>query len=189
MKRVIGMAVATLLSMGLMAGVAAADTTTTTTTCSIYETGSASYNSCTTDSTQTARVTCDNNVYVLDNNSQNAGTGGVTVTNNTTSGNAVSGSALNSDNNTVTIGTSCGTVAATPTTTTTTPGTGGDTTTPTTTTTTPAVTPQVVAPVGAVHAGGGGTSHNSSLTIAGLIASAGTVGVGAVLLRKRVLGL
>jgi hypothetical protein len=57
MKRVIGMAVATLLSMGLMAGVAAADTTTTTTTCSIYETGSASYNSCTTDSTLTTPKT------------------------------------------------------------------------------------------------------------------------------------
>jgi hypothetical protein len=190
------MVAATLLSMSLMAGVAAADTTTNTNTddtsstsdCTIYQTGSDSYNSCETNSSQSAQVTCDNNVYVLNNNSQNAGTGGVTVNNNTTSGNAVSGSATNENGTTVAIGASCETPAAA-TTTTTTPGTGGGGGTVTPAATTPPTTPQVVAPVGAVSAGLGGGSRISSASIIGLSASVGTVGLGGfALLRKRVLG-
>jgi hypothetical protein len=193
MKRVIGMVAATLLSVSLMAGVAAADTSDSTTdtstsdtsNCTIYMTGSDSYNSCVSNSDQSAQVICTNDVYVLNNNSQTAGSGGVTVTNNGSAGNAVSGSATNQNGDTVTIGASCAPAAAT----TTTPVTGGKGGgNPTTTTATPVVTPQVVAPVGAVEAGDGGGSHASSLSIAGLVASAGTVGLGGVLLRKRLFG-
>lgn len=47
---------------------------------------------------------------------------------------------------------------------------------------------QVTAPTGAVEAGAGGGSHAGSLSIAGLSASAGAVGIGSVLFRRRLLG-
>lgn len=186
MRSLVGILAASVLSTGLMVGIVAAAPANTNTSgngqCSIYTFDSESYNSCISNSDQNVQVTCVNDTYVLNNNSQTAGTGGATITNNG-SGNAASGSATNTSGDTVTIGTSCGTPAPTATTTTTI-GTGsGSTTTPAAT-----PTPQVVAPVGAVEAGYGGGSRTSNLAIAGLITSAGAVGLGSVLLRKRVFG-
>lgn len=194
MKKALVSLAASLLVMGLSAGAVSADSTTTTnntnsstssaTDCTIYESGSESYNSCESNSSQNAQAICQNNTYVLNNNSQNAGTGGVTVTSNGSGGSAVSGTATNQNNNTVTIGSSCET---TPVATTTTTPTVNTTTTVTPATATPAANPQVVAPVGAVEAGDGGGAKVSSLSIAGLGASSLIVGLGGVLLRRRLL--
>ncbi len=186
MKGFIKTIIVGLLGAGLMTGVVAAappdNLITKTATCSIYNTGSDSYNSCVLKSDRSAQVTCDNNIYVLNNNSQNAGTGGVTVSDNGNGGSAVSGSATNQSGVTVTIGASCGTVAQT---TTATPS-----PTPSSPVAPPAATPtpQVVVPLGAVEAGAGGGSRPSALSVAALSASAVTVGLGSVLLRRQLLG-
>ena len=165
------------LAMAMSVGVAAAETTTTT--CNIYNTGTDSYNSCKTDSTKSAQVTCVNNIYVLNNNSQNAGTGGAVVTDNGEGGSAVSGTAVNDNNVSVTIGASCetATTVATPPTPTPTPpagGKGGGTAAP---------APQVtVKPVGGVHAGGGaGVKATSPLLVGGLVTSVGVTALGLTL--------
>lgn len=77
--------------------------------CSIYQKGSASYNSCETNKQNSnVRVNCVNNVYVIDNTSQNAGTGQATITSNGNGGYVASGNATNQNGNTVTINASCG---------------------------------------------------------------------------------
>ena len=186
MKRFIKTTIAGLLTASLMSGVAAAATTNIDTTCSIYNTGSQSYNSCQENSNQSARVTCVNDIYVIDNNAQNAGTGGAVVTGNGNGGSAVTGSATNTSGQTVTIGANCGpatVVTSTP----------APTPTPTPAATpvaTPAATPapQVVVPVGAVEAGAGGGARTSALTVSAFVASAVAVGLGGVLLRRQLLG-
>ncbi len=167
------------LGLAMSVGVAAADTTSAT--CNIYNTGTDSFNSCTYDSTQSAQVTCNNNIYVLNNNSQNAGTGGAIVTDNGEGGNAVSGTATNSNNVSVTIGASCETATTVSTPPAPTPpvgGKGGGTTAP---------APQVtVKPAGGVHAGGGaGVKATSPLLVGGLVASAGMTGLGVALVARK----
>jgi hypothetical protein len=165
MKVLISAIASFILSIGMFAGVAAAATTNTdtsdSTSCTIYTTGSQSYNSCVDNSSQSAQVVCNNDIYVLNDNSQTAGTGGATVTDNGDGGSAVTGSATNTSGNTVQIGAACEAAATTTTpvvTTTTTP-------TPAVTTPTTTAAPQVVAPVGAVEAGEGGGTHISGLSV------------------------
>lgn len=103
--------------------------------CDIYQSGSTSYKSCQslTDTTKTSvKVVCVNNVYVIDNNSQNAGTGNATITSNGSGGYAASGNAQNTSGSTVTIGASCG-QAATSSSSTPPSTSGGSSSTPTTT--------------------------------------------------------
>lgn len=184
MKKFLGILATVVLCMSAMGGLALAETTNTTTnevsTCTIYTLGSESYASCTEDSTRKAQVTCVNDIYVLNNNSQNAGSGGVTVTNNGSAGNVVSGSAVTENGTSVKIGAKCAVATTTP------PkgGQGGDKT-PVTPEVAQATAKQVVAPVGAVKAGAGGGSHSSNLAIAGLVGSFVALGLGAVLLAKR----
>jgi len=73
----------------------------------IYQKNSKSYDSCIKNLTKaTVKVVCVNNVYVINNDSQNAGTGGSVTVN----GNSISGSATNQSGATVNIGASCGKV-------------------------------------------------------------------------------
>ena len=172
------------LGVAMSVGVAAADSASAT--CNIYNTGTDSYNSCKIDSTKLAQVTCVNNIYVLNNNSQNAGTGGAIVTDNGDGGNAVTGTAINDNNVSVTIGASCekATTVSTPPATPPTPpagGKGGGT---------PAPTPQVTAKqTGGVHAGGGaGVNAFSPLLVGGLVTSVGVTALGLTLaVRKQLL--
>lgn len=173
MKKLIQIAATAVAGAALMAGVAAADTTKAT--CDIYNTGSASHSSCTNNSENSAQVVCDNKIYVLNQNSQNAGTGGAVVSENGEGGSAVSGSATNENGQKVTIGASC--VATTASTTPTTPPAGGQGSGEA------APTPQVTStPTGAVHAGGGaGALAVSGWQIAGLVVSLGVIVAGAAL--------
>jgi hypothetical protein len=168
----------------LSMGVAAADSAT----CTIYDTGSNSFNSCNINSDRAARVICDNNIYILDNNNQYAGTGDVTVTSNGDGGNVVSGKAKNNNDVSVSIGASCVAVTPAP----------SPTPAPTTTPTAPTggnggggivaqATPQVkVLPTGGVHAGGGGgIKAVSQLLVAGLVASVGIATVGLTLAMRK----
>jgi hypothetical protein len=103
-------------------------------TCSIYNSGSSAYNSCTQNSDQYISVVCDNNVYVVNNNAQNAGTGVAGTTGNGSSGSATSGNALNENNQVVNLGAACGTTttSTTPTTPSTPPSGSSSSSTPAT---------------------------------------------------------
>ncbi len=181
MKKLISFASSVTLGLMLSVGVVSvsAATTSTSTSCSIYTTGSKSYNSCVDNSTQSARVTCLNNIYVINNNAQNAGTGGAVVSNNTSGGNAVSGNAKNDNNVSVTIGASCAAATVTPTVSV--PAQTNPT--PTAAAQSPAVLSQVSnVPVGGVHAGGGGAvNHLSAITIAGLVSFISMIVAGVVI--------
>jgi hypothetical protein len=84
----------------------------------ITNTGEGSYNEGVCTVNVDVNVTCTNNVYVLDDNSQEAATGAASELGNTSGGAAVSGNATNDNGQTVQIGASCGqpAVPTTPTT-------------------------------------------------------------------------
>lgn len=103
-----------------MTGVAAA---TTTSSCDITNTGPGSVNNCTLDENNITHVTCVNDVYVIGSNEQKANSGNANNGGNTTGGSATTGDVRNDNNQSVSIGASCGAqVAAT---TPSTPATGG----------------------------------------------------------------
>lgn len=164
-----------ILSMGLVgavawAGVASAATTVTSVTCTIYQTGSSSYNSCVNNSSQDIQATCVNNIYVINSNAQNAGTGGANSSGNTSAGGAVTGTAVNENNVQVTLGASCG--PATTTSTTPTP--------PAETPTTPTAAAPVVAPAQKVAV----LPKTGESNVVGTIAVAAAALVGAVALAR-----
>lgn len=74
----------------------------------ITNTGPNSNNEGTCTVNVTAKVTCQNNVYVLDNNSQTAATGAASAVGSTTAGAAISGDAINENSQSVKIGAECG---------------------------------------------------------------------------------
>jgi hypothetical protein len=189
MKRLLQILSVAVLSTGFMVTAAAADVLPD---CNgnISNTGSGSDNNVNCTESSNVYVQCVNNIYVVDQNSQGTNTGDVLVTGNTSGGNGSSGSGSNSNSTNVSVGASCGTPPATTTTTTTTP----PATTPPqvlgTQTVAPAVTPQVVAPVGGVHAGGGGGVKTDSAKVTGLVSSIAVVTAGASMFaRRRALGL
>lgn len=102
MKRLGRILAAGVLSAGLFAGAAAAETT-----CTIENTGEGSVNICWDENENQVKATCVNNIYVDNRNIQDAGTGDGSVILNTSGGGASSGQATNSNNTVVTIGASC----------------------------------------------------------------------------------
>lgn len=180
MKKVLQIASASIVGISMLAGVAAADSVSAT--CgSISNTGQGSTNvvNCVTSTNQT--VTCDNNIIVLNDNDQNAGSGNAFSSDNTTGGIATSGDANNSNAVNVTVGASCGATVATVTPATPATPAGGQGAG------TPAATPaaQVVAPAGSVHAGAGGAPTKvSAASVAGVVGSAATLGLGVALRKK-----
>lgn len=111
MKKLLQVLTTAVVGTVLMGGVVGA--TGTYQNCSIYQSGSTSYNSCQTNTNTTSvRVTCVNNVYVIDNSSQQAGTGNATITSNGSGGYVASGNATNQNGATVNIGASCGQASA-----------------------------------------------------------------------------
>jgi len=87
----------------------------------INNTGPGSNNEATCFVEVNVEVICNNNIYVLNDNSQSAVSGAVTNQGNTTGGAAISGNATNENGDTVTIGATCGAQPTTPIVTTTTP--------------------------------------------------------------------
>lgn len=173
MKRVIQFLSSILLVVGISAGLASAETTT----CTISNTGQGSVNVCSTSTEESVEVTCENNIYVVTDNSQTSSSGGANNSGNTNGGSAITGNATNENNQVVKIGSSCGTAATTT----------ASTTTPTGGKGAGAETPQVTAtPVGAVHAGGGaGVKDNTALFVSGIVASVAALAAGGLLgLRK-----
>lgn len=137
MKRVINTFVkavsAAVLSVAFVGAAAGAQTITPPAGCTnfvIYNTGAGSNNVAVCVDTVTLTVECTNNVYVLDANSQSAVSGQAVSQGNSAGGNAVSGDATNSNNQTVQIGATCGTPANNTSTENPTPGQGGVTPAP-----------------------------------------------------------
>lgn len=74
----------------------------------ITNTGPNSNNQGTCTVNVSAKVVCNNNIYVLDSNSQTAVTGTASSLGSTSAGSAISGSATNENNQAVQIGANCG---------------------------------------------------------------------------------
>lgn len=179
LKKALATAGASLvLSLGA-AGAAAADVTCTTTNSGV---NGAQVQTCVDSSTQTSYTVsgnCSGIIQSTVNNSQsastgqsNASTGGAGVVGgNNNSSNSNSSSTSQSQTGGVTFAPNCSVtnvsqVAAAP------------------------AAAQVKAPTGGVHAGGGaGVSASSGASIAGLVASAGSLGLGFVVRKKALLGL
>ena len=126
MKKLLQILSATAVCASLAVDVAAAQSNTTVSKCSIYQSGSTSYKSCVNSTNNSVRVICKNDVYVIDNNSQQAGTGNATITGNGSGGYIASGNAKNENGTTVNIGASCGKqTSSTPSAPTSTPTSGG----------------------------------------------------------------
>lgn len=112
MKKFLQILTTAMVGAFLVVGVAGASSNTSD--CDIYQKNSTSYNNCLNNLTKTSvQVVCENNVYVINDNSQNAGTGSATITSNGSGGYTASGSAQNTSGTTVTIGATCGQVATT----------------------------------------------------------------------------
>lgn len=120
MKKLVKLLVGSIVSTGLMTGVAAAQS-------SINTTGPGSTNVITYTTTENIVVTCTNNTNVTNNNTQGATSGSANTSGNTSAGGSTSGSATNNSNTSVNVNGGCPAgatpVATTPTTTT--PGQGG----------------------------------------------------------------
>lgn len=110
MKRYMRGFVAIVATLSLMSGVAGAQEVPED--CSgaivISNTGPDSTNEVKCVSATDIKVVCKNNIYVVNDNSQTAGSGDATTGGNTTGGNAISGNATNENGATVRIGASCG---------------------------------------------------------------------------------
>ena len=137
MKKLIQILAASIMSVGLMAGAASADTVTCG---NITNTGPGSTNTITCVDVNNTQVTCNNDDKVVTSNDQSSNSGNAFTVDNTYSGDSNSGDSNNSNTVTVNLGDSCAPQVAAVTTPTTTP-----TVTPATTTT-PVVTPSVTKP-------------------------------------------
>lgn len=106
MKRFMRGIVAVIIAAGIMGGPAYAQQA-----CDgalvISDTGPGSTNEIKCVDSSTVRVTCTNDVYVVNNNSQTSESGDATNSNNTTGGSSITGSATNENGTTVQIGASC----------------------------------------------------------------------------------
>lgn len=116
MKRYMRGFVATITSLALMSGVASADTaepaTCTDGQATITSTGPGSVNIISCVDSKEIHVTCDNNIYVVNDNSQTANSGNADNSGNTNGGSSVTGDATNENGTTVQIGASCVSPAA-----------------------------------------------------------------------------
>ena len=110
MKRYLRGFVAIVATLAFMGGVANAQEGSGD--CSgdaiITHTGPDSVNKIECVSARDIKVTCKNNIYVVTDNSQSAGSGDTTNDGNTTGGSAISGNATNENGTIVEIGASCG---------------------------------------------------------------------------------
>lgn len=174
MKKLLQILSAGVVGASLVVGVAAAGAYTNECSIIYQQKDSASYKSCESNPNNSVRVTCVNDVYVIDNTSQQAGTGNATITPGSNGGYAVSGNAENESNSTVTIGASCGQPATTPVTQPTTPtSVGKGAGTPAAVTATPA-TPAAQTPAAAsLPETGSNTVVNDA--VIGTIVLAGTL--------------
>lgn len=110
MKRYMRGFVAVVTSLAFMGGVANAQQACEGAT--IINTGPGSTNEVTCVDSRDIKVTCVNDVYVVNNNSQTGGSGDADNSGNTTGGGSVSGNATNENGTTVQIGASCATQPA-----------------------------------------------------------------------------
>ena len=101
--------VAVVTSLAFMGGVASADDSCTG---AIVNTGPGSTNEVKCVDSRDIKVTCVNDVYVVNNNSQTGGSGDADNSGNTTGGGSISGNATNENGTTVQIGASCATQPA-----------------------------------------------------------------------------
>jgi len=108
MKKFLQFLSATVVTMavGFVPAVSAA-------TCTITNTGPSSNNTCTVSATTRVTVTCVNGVTVTNLNNQNTLSGTATVSGNTVSGDALSGTAANLNAAATTLAQNCATAAAT----------------------------------------------------------------------------
>lgn len=113
MKKIVPMVSTIVLSTAFIGSVAGAQAPQNCDVLVINGTGPGSTNQVVCDVTVDVNVVCDNNVYVLDTNSQTAVSGAASSQGNVTSGTAISGNATNSNGQTVAIGTSCSTSTTT----------------------------------------------------------------------------
>ncbi len=104
MKKLVQILTAAVVSVAFVGSVAGAQECDNIV---IFNTGPDSNNQVSCVDVTNLTVTCVNNVFVLDTNSQTALTGSASVAANVTSGNALSGDANNSNGQVVTIGASC----------------------------------------------------------------------------------
>lgn len=106
MKRFMRGIVAVIIAAGVMGGPAYAQDA-----CDgalvISNTGPGSTNEIKCVDSNTVRVTCTNDVYVVNNNSQTSESGDATNSSNTTGGSSITGNATNENGTTVQIGASC----------------------------------------------------------------------------------
>ncbi len=113
MKRYMRGFVAVVASLAFMGGVASAETTPS---CDgalvITNTGPGSTNVVECVDSREITVTCSNNIYVVNENSQTGSTGDADNSGNTTGGGSVTGNATNENGATVEIGATCATQPA-----------------------------------------------------------------------------
>ena len=102
--------VAVVTSLAFMGGVANAQQACEGAT--ITNTGPGSTNEVKCVDSRDIKVTCVNDVYVVNNNSQTGGSGDADNSGNTTGGGSISGNATNENGTTVQIGASCATQPA-----------------------------------------------------------------------------
>lgn len=110
MKRYMRGFVAVVTSLAFMGGVANAQTLSETCVdgqATIINTGPGSVNEVKCVDSREIKVTCVNDIYVVNNNSQTGGSGDADNTGNTTGGGSISGDATNENGTTVEIGASC----------------------------------------------------------------------------------
>jgi hypothetical protein len=155
-KKLLQIITGTVVSVGLMAGTAAADSVT----CggSISNTGPGSNNTITCVDKNDIQVTCSNNDKVVETNNQNANSGGAFTVENTSGGNANSGNANNNNKVTVDVGASCARQVATTATTSPAGGKGAGSAS------TPATTPSAKAGVSSLPKTGSNSLQDSAIT-------------------------
>lgn len=189
MRKLLQAVVLSLAVVGLVGGVASADSVTCWS--GISDTGPDSDNVVTCVNDQNNTLKCENNVVVVNEDYQDALSGNTFVVTNTSGGDAVSGGSDNRNVTIVQVGASCSPVGEAPSTPVpTTPGTSAPTAAAPATSK-PAVLGAQVSrkPVGGVGAGGGaGAQSNAAVAISGLVASLGAV-VAGVIVRKRAVNL
>lgn len=111
MKRYMRGFVAVIASLVFIGGVASAQETPPVTCedgqATITNTGPDSLNTIECVSSTDVHVTCSNNIYVVNNNSQTGSSGNANNSGNTTGGSSITGSATNENGTTVQIGATC----------------------------------------------------------------------------------
>ena len=160
---------ASVVGVSMMVGVASAATATDQ--CSIYGTGSDSYNTCESNLTSKVYASCISNIVVDNNSAEIGNTGQALVVDNTSAGSGTTGSVSNSNVVVDTIGGGCTSAVAVATTTTPAP-TPAATTTPATTT--PAAAPAATKVASLPETGSNSLTND---TVVGVIALGGKMAV------------